>query len=373
MSFKCEVCDTKIDDSPRLDLVECPHCQNTVPTGNEKKIRRMQEAYKNSLRWPKAAAGRAIAYAAAIYAYSTHGTAIDYQGIEDKIRKKYGDDSAAHIRHRTVESGRSGAGVVDERVGLIMFTVSGTMGVAEVPWRLMYVIFRGSRGSEAESEDNPEGAGWGKTETGEMRNVDWRSNFNTAQVTPSWSTDVKVHKGFNEIYSSVRHLVHQHVNAAIQTHPNTQVITTGHSLGAGLATLCAHDLQSSGVCHPFCFPFCSPRAGDLAFARDFNFQIAHRYGLLLGEPGGGGAYHRCFVFVQSNDPVSWGGEHGFEHDMSAKSAKKVADSGNIAKQGLYAMLKKKSPSTIYYHVGNLYRASYFGLHSFEKMEKEILG
>jgi hypothetical protein len=45
---------------------------------------------------------------------------------------------------------------------------------------------------------------------GQELNIDWRSNFK-------------------------------------KKNPRTTVITTGHGLGAGLATLCAHDLQCSGI------------------------------------------------------------------------------------------------------------------------------
>src|SRR5260370_35340033 len=114
------------------------------------------------------------------------------------------------------------------------------------------------------------GAGWGVTARGQARNVDWRSNYTTRQDIPPWCSGVRVHGGFLEIYSSVRNIVHNTVSTALNRNRDAIVITTGHSLGAGLATLCAHDLECSSICKPFCFPFCSPRAGDLAFARDFN-------------------------------------------------------------------------------------------------------
>ncbi len=151
------------------------------------------------------------------------------------------------------------------------------------------------------------------------------------------------------------------------------MITTGHSLSAGLATVCAHDLECAGICHPVCMPFCSPRVGNLAFVQDFNRRIADDKIVMWCEVDGV-QFNRSFVFVQSNDPVSWGGEHGFKHAMSAKSGVTVADSGSIFKQGLYGGVKKhKSDTVIYYHVGNLHRASYLGLHDYNKMEKEILG
>jgi hypothetical protein len=203
--------------------------------------------------------------------------------------------------------------------------------------------------------------------------VDWRSNFNTRQDVPPWRADVRVHAGFLEIYNSVRGIVHNTVSAALSKSPGATVITTGHSLGAGLATVCAHDLDCSNICKPFCLPFCSPRTGDLAFVRDFNTRIAEDEGILWSEIDNVN-FKRAFVFVQANDPISWSGEHAFKHPMSARSGAKVADSGSILTQGIYAGLKKrKSDTVIYYHVRNLHRASYFGMHDYKVMEKVMLG
>jgi hypothetical protein len=78
--------------------------------------------------------------------------------------------------------------------------------------------------------------------------------------------------------------------------------------------------------------------------------------------------------VQANDPVSLGGKHGFKHAMSARSAVKVADKGGTVGRGVYAGLKKtKSETSIFYHVPNKYRASFFGMHEFTAMEKVLLG
>ncbi len=369
MSIKCDECKRKFDPTPNLDLMPCPGCRNLVPTGNEKSIRKTQEKYRHDLEWPKAAAGRAIAYAAGIYALSTHATPIDFEAIEQKVRRKYGQHSAAKERGLTLVGMRGAHHVIDTSVSFLLVPLTG-VGLDKKPWHLLYVVFRGSRGSKAYSEENVRGAGWGETPEGELINVDWRSNFTTSQVTPTWSSSVKIHKGFNDLYMSMRGRVHSIVKKALAEQPEAQVVVTGHSLGAALSTVCAHDLQCSGLCEPFVFPFCSPRVGALSFCRDFDEKIATSWAYLQGEPKPM-AYPRSFVFVQSNDPVSWGGKHGFKHEMNEKEAKKYADSGNIAKQGLYAQFKFKSDTVIYYHVGNLYRASYFGLHDFGKMEREI--
>ena len=378
MPITCKVCSTKLyGDGGGVDLVECPKCRCMTPTGNEKAIRKRLEHYRNELPYPKIAAGRAIGYAAGIYDLSTHDKRIDTSSIERILEEKYGKSGGAEHTSLKSISGRSAGGATDKRAGLMFYKVTGSNykvgGTKGQPWSIVYVVFRGSRG-EKQGDSNPMGAGWGQSETsGQIVNVDWRANFNNHQVVPSWAAGVKVHAGFLEIYSSVREEVHKTVGTYLGQDPHTTVITTGHSLGAALCTVCAHDLECSGICKPVCMPFCSPRVGDLGFAEDFNKRIADEKTVMWSEVDGV-SFNRSFVFLQSNDPVSWGGEHGFKHEMSARSAVQVADSGSIVTQGIYAGVKKhKSDTIIFYHVGNLRRASWFGLHDYKKMQHEILG
>jgi hypothetical protein len=377
MPIKCVVCSTKIfGDGGMMDVVKCPVCTSMTPTGHESRIRTELERYRNDLTYPRILTGRAIGFAAGIYDFSTHDTRIDTSSIDNKLIEKYGTSAMAEHTSLNIISGRSAAGATDSRTGLMIYQASGKNykvgGPKGQEWKVIYIVFRGSRGDKP-GADNPRGAGWGVTATGQARNVDWRSNFNTRQDIPAWKADVRVHAGFLEIYMSIRSIIHQTVSKALAKSPGAAVVVTGHSLGAGLATLCAHDLDCSSICKPFCLPFCSPRAGDLSFVRDFNTRIAEDDGVLFTEVDGV-SFKRAFVFVQSNDPVTWGGEHGFKNAMSAKSAVKVADSGSIVTQGIYVGLKKhKSDTVIYYHVRNLHRASYFGLHDYKAMQKVLLG
>ncbi|MEO6877192.1 MAG: lipase family protein, partial [Gemmatimonadaceae bacterium] len=321
------VCSTKLfGDGGGLDVVECPKCRSTTPTGHEKLLRIQLEQYKNNLAYPKIAAGRAIGYAAGIYDLSTHNTRIDTSAIERKLEEHYGASGGAEHTSLKSISGRSAAGATDTRAGLVIYKVTGKNyklgGPKGQEWSIVYVVFRGSRG-EKKGEANPMGAGWGATATGQVVNLDWRTNFNTRQDTPPWHTGVKVHAGFLEIYSSVRAEIHATIKAYLEKDAHSAVIVTGHSLGAALATVCAHDLECAGVCKPVCMPFCSPRVGNLAFARDYNSRIADDTTVMWSEVDGV-SFNRSFVFVQSNDPVTWGGEHGFQHAMSAKSGVQVA-------------------------------------------------
>jgi len=273
--------------------------------------------------------------------------------------------------------------MVDNRVGLMIYVVSGNMQGRS--WSTAFIVFRGSRGSSVGTGENPMGAGWDQS-SGEAHNLDWGANFNNAQVPAPWRTSCKVHRGFLEIYSSIGQLIRNDVEKLKTTHPNLQVVCTGHSLGAALATLCAHDLESSTPIRPFCYPFCAPKVGNLAFVRDFDLNIASKLEPLACEPGND-LFSRAITFVQGNDPVSWGGEHGFApskksykhssekhgYDHLRSEGQRLADSGSTVKQAIWAMGNRSSKTAIYYLAPNVHRASRTGLHSYLRMEAELLG
>jgi pimeloyl-ACP methyl ester carboxylesterase len=79
----------------------------------------------------------------------------------------------------------------------------------------------------------------------------------------------RVHEGFARGYAAVRDTIRPVLRA--QTGP---VLITGHSLGAGLATLAAADHLDRS---PALITFGSPRVGDAAFARLLAGPTVHRF------------------------------------------------------------------------------------------------
>lgn len=73
---------------------------------------------------------------------------------------------------------------------------------------------------------------------------------------------------------TVNHQVRTTVADHLQQHPNAEVLITGHSLGAALATLCFLDLQYHLDVAAFAplYIFGAPRVGNAAFAR---FAASH--------------------------------------------------------------------------------------------------
>jgi len=125
------------------------------------------------------------------------------------------------------------------------------------------------------------------------------------------------HSGFYRAWQDVRAGVSQAVAAAVGLNRATQVVVTGHSLGAAIASIAAVDLRSQGfnvdlvcsainlslrpilICYQSQANFGSPRVGNQAFALAAvpsllpgklgrNFRVAH--------VGAGG-------FFPSGDPV----------------------------------------------------------------------
>jgi len=360
------------------DLVECPRCGTQNATGHESRFRSQFETPRSSVRYPKAAAGRAIAYASAIYGLATHSQGIDFAHIEDIVGRRLGASLRVDpARIELLAVGTRGAkGAEDHSAGWLIVVVRGTSPVSSGKprdWTLIYVVFRGSRG-DLQGAKNPNGAGWGDRGDGPM-NIDWRSNFDGQQVKAHWAADCRVHKGISELFASTCGEIVTHLKALVAKHPHPQVIVTGHSLGAGLATLCAHHLQRKAGISPFCFAFCSPRVGNLAFVRDFNHRLAAIRGRLWSEFDEVN-FTRSVNFYQWNDPISGvgllhkgnTGKHGFRSAMSDS----IADSGSIAKQGGMAKLKRTTGEIIYYHAGNLYNTG-TGMHEFTAMQRAILG
>jgi hypothetical protein len=344
------------------DVANCPNCGRDTLTDEAKSIRKTIEQDRKHLAIPGATVGRAIAYSSAIYRNATHAELMDAFKIEKQISTKFGEASAASHTKLALVSGREYQGIVDTRACLSVFVVSGG------GWTHIYVVFRGSRGDAADRPEgaapdrktdtkrsNPEGAGWGQTANGGVGNLDWRANFNNRHRVPNWAAaPIMVHEGFLDVYGSVQITVRKEVQRLVGQHANAAVVVTGHSLGAAQAVLCAHDLQASGICEPFCFPFCTPRVGNMHFALDFQQRLGTKPATLPGEAG---TFSRSLNFVEKHDAVSWKGDTAFERPMSDADAEKRADDGagtlGVLRKAIWANSKTKSQTVLFYQTPNV--------------------
>jgi hypothetical protein len=88
--------------------------------------------------------------------------------------------------------------------------------------------------------------------------------------TIAWTGDGQVHEGFVDALSKVQ----KELGTALPPVGSGSILITGHSLGAGLATLAAAALRER---HPRLITFGSPRVGDADFARSIAADSVARF------------------------------------------------------------------------------------------------
>jgi hypothetical protein len=97
-----------------------------------------------------------------------------------------------------------------------------------------------------------------------------------------------IHSGFDLGWSERRSVVLDAVTTALSTYPSYSLILTGHSIGAGVATLAGAELRSMNYSADI-YTFGSPRVGNAAFAIFVTSQSPQ-----LGEN---------YRMTHENDPV----------------------------------------------------------------------
>ena len=105
---------------------------------------------------------------------------------------------------------------------------------------------------------------------------EWATDFNFPLTYPTGTTfnvdDVQVHRGFYNLYMTIRQDIQNFLSANKTSYKN--LFITGHSLGAALATLAAIDFYEYA---PVIYTFASPRVGNVDFARLFNYRISNKF------------------------------------------------------------------------------------------------
>ena len=95
---------------------------------------------------------------------------------------------------------------------------------------------------------------------------EWYDDADIKQIAPTnlsnYSDGILVHRGFYNIYNSMRDRIKE---LLLEQPPRQQLVITGHSLGAALATLCYFDLanrENSAIL----YSLAAPRVGNIPFA-----------------------------------------------------------------------------------------------------------
>ncbi len=127
--------------------------------------------------------------------------------------------------------------------------------------------------------------------TGSDSVKDWLNNLkflHTPYPSATQNQNIKVHYGFYTGYLSVRKLIHERV----ESEQPEKVIVTGHSLGGGLATLCALDIQYNffpeNPDRPeqvVCYTYGSPKVGNQDFVASYNGRVPQTFRIVNGGDG----------------------------------------------------------------------------------------
>ena len=129
--------------------------------------------------------------------------------------------------------------------------------------------------------------------------LNWVTNLDTTKTdyTSFPECNCKVHDGFYAAEQRALPQVLTQVANLKAQHPTAKVKTTGHSLGAALATLTAMDLYKAGYTDVQCYNFGSPRVGNEAFSAfagtimtDF-WRVTHLKDMVVHNPGSGSLLH----------------------------------------------------------------------------------
>jgi triacylglycerol lipase len=109
---------------------------------------------------------------------------------------------------------------------------------------------------------------------GTMTTKEWIRDFSIHLTPYPHRTSGRVHDGFIQTYDVFRQSIRDGLG---RVGAGKRLFISGHSLGAGLATLAAPDIASTmGFTPAAIYTFASPRVGDRAFADDYNRSFSTR-------------------------------------------------------------------------------------------------
>ncbi|KAJ6036896.1 hypothetical protein N7540_001175 [Penicillium herquei] len=113
----------------------------------------------------------------------------------------------------------------------------------------------------------------------------WITDIEFPYTDPGLCNGCEAELGFWSSWTNVRDSISEILNNTVDAYPDYEVVVTGHSLGAGIATLAAADLRGNGHPSITLFAFASPRVANPALADYITAQ------------------KKNYRFTHTNDPV----------------------------------------------------------------------
>lgn len=117
----------------------------------------------------------------------------------------------------------------------------------------------------------------------------WLDNVQFTETCPYTDTTICVETGFYKVYNAMKPNIFDSIEKYENMYPIQNIVFTGHSLGASVATLMVYNY--SGNCEKELITFGSPRIGNDAFVNDFilnkkikTSRITHYYDIVPHLP-----------------------------------------------------------------------------------------
>jgi predicted lipase len=119
---------------------------------------------------------------------------------------------------------------------------------------------------------------------------DWITDLDYETKKPSFTNDesIKAHSGMLTMYEGIRDKIRLVIDDTCNE--NTMVVITGHSLGAGLASICFYDVvENNFIKNRLLYTFASPRIGNPQFAEKINatnnaYRVANMEDIVTSFP-----------------------------------------------------------------------------------------
>jgi hypothetical protein len=120
----------------------------------------------------------------------------------------------------------------------------------------------------------------------------WMENIQIKQISPYTNQSIKIEKGFYKAYNFIKPQLIENLGIMRNKYKTKQLLITGHSLGAAMATLMTYDILTLFTEYEvkYLVNFGSPRVGNLDFVDSYNsynitsYRITHHYDMIPHLP-----------------------------------------------------------------------------------------
>ena len=137
----------------------------------------------------------------------------------------------------------------------------------------------------------------------------WISNIQINQIQPYDDIELRVDKGFFNLYNSMKNSIMDTLEPISIKYNTYNILVTGHSLGGALATLFAFDIMYNNQFYyiKYIITFGSPRVGNEYFSnyfyslQSYSKRITHYYDIVPHTPEEFLNYHHVYNEIWYNE------------------------------------------------------------------------